>query len=152
LYLLQNVSAIFLIILVVKSIDLFSVFLYDFVYDLFHLSCFDALVQRQYPVLKFNMRLLNYPHVDVPLTSYISLHRSPFSSSVSPSFPAFSTVSLMQVLGDVHSREKSGKYCTIIHVIPASSPPLRTYATISCFLVIKNRDIACIFMPAMPHR
>jgi len=113
LYLLQNVSAIFLIILVVKSIDLFSVFVYDFVYDLFHLSCFDALVQRQYPVLKFNMRLLNYPHVDVPLTSYISLHRSPFSSSVSPSFPAFSTVSLMQVLGDVHSREKSGKYCTI---------------------------------------
>lgn len=63
----------------------------------------------------FNMRLLNYPHVDAPLTSYISLHRSPFSSSVSPPFPAFSTVSLMQVLGDVHSGEKSGKYCTITY-------------------------------------
>lgn len=27
--------------------------------------------------------------------------------------PAFSTVSLVRVRGDVHSREKSGKYCTI---------------------------------------
>lgn len=39
--------------------------------------------------LKFNMHLLNYPHVDAALTSYISLHPcAPFSSSpVSPHFP-----------------------------------------------------------------
>lgn len=109
------------------------------------------LVQGQY-LLKFNMRLLNYPHVDAPLTSYISLHRGPFSSSpVSPRLPRSPRCRWCEYAA-MYIRAKNRASTVLSHVIPASFPPLRTYATISCFLVIKNRDIACIFMPAMPRR
>jgi len=77
------------------------------------------------------MHLLNYPHVDAALTSYISLHRAPFSSSlVSPHFPRSPWCRWCKYAA-MYIRAKNRASTALSHVIPVSFPPLRTYATIS---------------------
>jgi len=86
------------------------------------------LVQGQYLVLKFNMRLLNYPHVDAPLTSYISLRHGPFSSSlVSPHLPRSLRCRWYEYTA-MYIRAKNRASTVLSHVILASFLPLRTYA------------------------
>lgn len=75
------------------------------------------------------MHLLSYPHVDAALTSYISLHRGPFSSSLSY------LLVLHGVVGASTQRcifvRKIGQVLHYHMLSPFSFPPLRTYATIS---------------------
>lgn len=112
----------------------------------------DACTVMPYPetehaLAKLSVPLMRHLHPTFPCITVL-LH-SPLHRRLV--FRVLSTVSLVQARSDVHSREKSAG-TALSHVIPVPFPPLRTYATISYFLVIKDHDTACIFMPAMSRR
>lgn len=98
-----------------------------------------------------------FPCIALLFHSASYLSPSPISSHFPPRslYGVVDASRYLYMHSDVYSREKSGKYCTITHVIPVSFPslPFCTYASCTISSLPSHqeyRDVACIFMTAMP--